>query len=276
MIELPEAAVLAGQLNRKIKGRKIIKVTAAQSPHKFAWYQGDPKNYSKQLKDKIINKALSVGGMVEIKTGSVNIVFTDGVGLKFYTNDTQLPKKHQLLIEFDNSTFLAASIQMYGGILCFKEGEGNNKYYLIAKEKPSPLSKKFNDNYFNKIIYYTGMQNKSVKFLLATEQRIPGLGNGVLQDILFDAGIHPKHKVEALTGKEKFNLYKSIKTVLADMIQKGGRDTEKDLFGNNGGYITRMSKNTAGKPCPNCGTVIKKENYMGGSIYFCSKCQKIG
>ena len=60
-----------------------------------------------------------------------------------------------------------------------------------------------------------------------------------------------------------------------DMIEKGGRDTEKDLFGNNGGYITKLSKNTAGKPCGNCGSIIKKESYMGGSIYYCSKCQKL-
>lgn|GEM_PF-2077218 len=37
--------------------------------------------------------------------------------------------------------------------------------------------------------------NPCPKAFLATEQRIPGLGNGVLQDILWTARIHPKlHK----------------------------------------------------------------------------------
>lgn len=275
MIELPEAAVLAGQLNKMIKGKKIKKVIAAHSPHKFAWYQGDPKKYQSLLQGKTVESSVSVGGMVEIKAGDTAMVFSDGVGLKYYNDGKQLPAKHQLLIEFDENSFITASIQMYGGILCFKEGECSNKYYLTAKEKPSPVAVKFNEKYFTGILSADNMRNKSAKFLLATEQRIPGLGNGVLQDILFDAKIHPKRKVETLSGKDIKSLYTSIKTVLKKMIEKGGRDTEKDLFGNYGGYITKLSKNTVGKPCGLCGSVIKKENYMGGSIYYCGKCQML-
>jgi formamidopyrimidine-DNA glycosylase len=29
---------------------------------------------------------------------------------------------------------------MYGGIWCFKDGQFDNKYYLIAQEKPFPLT----------------------------------------------------------------------------------------------------------------------------------------
>ena len=275
MIEFPEAAVLADQLNKKVKGRNIKKVIAAQSPHKFAWYQGNPQNYNSLLQGKMINDSANAGGIVEIKADDAIIALSDGAGLRYHYDDKKLPPKHQLLIEFDNSTFLSVSIQMYGGILCFKEGKCNNKYYLTAKEKPSPTSKKFNEKYFDRIITSDDLQNKSVKFLLATEQRIPGLGNGVLQDILFNAGIHPKRKVVDLSDKEKYVLFHSIKNVLTDMIKKGGRNTEKDLFGNNGGFVTRMSKNTIGQPCSKCGTLIKKENYMGGSIYFCSNCQKL-
>ena len=275
MIEFPEAAVLADQLNKKVKGRNIKKVIAAQSPHKFAWYQGNPQNYNSLLQGKMINDSANAGGIVEIKADDAIIALSDGAGLRYHYDDKKLPPKHQLLIEFDNSTFLSVSIQMYGGILCFKEGKCNNKYYLTAKEKPSPTSKKFNEKYFDRIITSDDLQNKSVKFLLATEQRIPGLGNGVLQDILFNAGIHPKRKVVDLSDKEKNVIFHSITNVLTDMIKKGGRNTEKDLFGNNGGFVTRMSKNTIGQPCSKCGTLIKKENYMGGSIYFCSNCQKL-
>ncbi|UCG84402.1 MAG: endonuclease VIII, partial [Dehalococcoidia bacterium] len=190
-------------------------------------------------------------------------------------DNKQLPKKHQLLIEFDDSSFLSASIQMYGGILCFNEGESDSMYYAVAKEKPSPITKEFNEEYFNSIISAIDLQNKSTKYVLATEQRIPGLGNGVLQDILFAARIHPKRKTETLSNTEKGKMYHAIKAVLKDMIDHSGRDTEKDLFGNNGGYITKLSKNTAGQPCGNCGSAIVKENYMGGSIYYCGICQEL-
>ncbi|MFA6873005.1 MAG: zinc finger domain-containing protein, partial [Bacteroidaceae bacterium] len=29
------------------------------------------------------------------------------------------------------------------------------------------------------------------------------------------------------------------------------------------------------QPCPRCGNQIRKEAYMGGSIYYCPTCQKL-
>ena len=75
------------------------------------------------------------------------------------------------------------------------------------------------------------MQKLSAKAFLATEQRIPGLGNGVLQDILWYANIHPKRKISTLSAEQKHKLFRSVKTILAEMTELGGRDTERDLFG---------------------------------------------
>ena len=109
---------------------------------------------------------------------------------------------------------------------------------------------------------------------MATEQRVPGLGNGILQDILFEAGIHPKRKLNTFSMKEKRALYHGSLAVIKAMAEQNGRDTEKDLFGNPGGYGTAMSRKTVGQPCPKCGDLIRKEAYMGGSIYYCPSCQK--
>jgi len=58
------------------------------------------------------------------------------------------------------------------------------------------------------------------------------------------------------------------------MCKEGGRDTENDLFGNKGGYVSQLSKNSLYEPCMKCGYEIQKAAYMGGTIYFCEKCQK--
>ena len=108
---------------------------------------------------------------------------------------------------------------------------------------------------------------------MAIEQRIPGLGNGVLQDILFQAHLHPKTKLQGLTEIQRNNLYWSIKNTLLQMAQQGGRNTEKDLFGANGGYHTILSNKTWQKPCPVCGGEIIRQTYLGGNIYFCPHCQ---
>lgn len=60
------------------------------------------------------------------------------------------------------------------------------------------------------------------------------------------------------------------------MAEAGGRDTEKDIFGRSGGYRVMAGKNTAGGACPRCGSgTMHKESYMGGSIYFCDRCQPL-
>ena len=274
MIELPEAAVLAKQINETVVGKKIKNVIAAQTPHKLAWYFGDPQEYKSLLTGKVISEATSYGGQVEITAGKAKLLFSDGVNLRYYNEGEKLPDKHQLLLEFDDGSSLVGWVQMYGGLSAFLEGENDNKYYLIAKEKPSPLSGDFGEGYF-KSLFDEGTAKLSLKAFLATEQRIPGLGNGVLQDILFNAKMHPKKKAGTLSIAEQKVLFDSIKSTLAEMTAKGGRDTENDLSGKPGAYKTKLSKNTVGQPCPICRTLIKKEAYLGGSIYYCATCQKI-
>ncbi|MGB4659245.1 MAG: endonuclease VIII, partial [Mobilitalea sp.] len=222
---------------------------------------------------KRIGKAEAVGGMLEIEAEETVLLFCDGANLLYHEKEAERPVKHQLLLEFEDHTAFTASIQMYGGVWCFKKGEFDNPYYLVAKEKPSILSEDFSLEYYKGLLSVKGIEKLSVKAFLATEQRIPGLGNGVLQDILYTAGIHPKRKMSTLSVEERKNIFDSIKSTISEMIELGGRDTEKDLFGRNGGYHTKLSKNTVDKPCPTCGNTIVKEAYLGGSIYYCPGCQ---
>lgn len=275
MIELPEAHSIAGQITSTVAGKKIASVIAGHTPHKLAWYYGDISKYSDLLVGKIVLRAEAYGGLVEIKAGSANVLFGDGINMRFHEASERRPQKHQLLLEFEDDTALSASVQMYGGVGAFEEGELDNPYYLMAKGKPSPLIEAFDAGHFESIVSEPNVQKLSLKGLLATEQRIPGLGNGVLQDILFNSRMHPKKRVSTMDPEEVAVLFKSVKDTLGKMTAQGGRDTEIDLFGRPGGYGTILSKRTVGKPCPVCGTLIKKEAYMGGSIYYCAGCQKI-
>ncbi len=275
MIELPEAEFLSRQLNQTVGGKTVARVIAGLSPHKFAWYHGDPKGYDALLRGQTVGPAVARGGMVEIRAGDAVLLFTDGVVLRFHARDERRPARHQLLIEFEDGTAVSASVQMYGGLWCFREGDFSNPYYEAAVGKPSPLSDEFDQDYFDRLIAAPEVQKLSLKALLATGQRIPGLGNGVSQDILYNARIHPRQKVENLTGGEKDALFRSVKATLREMAEQGGRDTTRDLLGRPGGYVTKLSQATAQKPCPVCGGTIIKQAYMGGSVYFCDGCQKV-
>jgi formamidopyrimidine-DNA glycosylase len=247
MIELPEALNLAGQISGTVSGKRIAGVEAAHTPHKLVWYYGDPHKYPALLAGKTLGKATAYGGMVEIDAGDADILFGEGGVIRFRDRSEPRPAKHQLLIEFEDASALSVTVQMYAGIGAFPAGELDNKYYRIAREKPSPFSSDFDEAYFNGIVSAPEVQKLSLKAMLAAEQRIPGLGNGVLQDILFNAGLHPKRKVGALSDKEKEVLFGSVKSTLFAMASQGGRDTETDLFGNPGSYKTILYKTTDSK-----------------------------
>mgnify|MGYP000950543004 FL=1 len=274
MIEFPEARVLAQQLQQTLVGKTISAVTAASSPHKFAWYHGDPLQYPRLLSGKKILSASSFGGLVQLEGKDICLLFGDGISLRFFPPGEKIPNKHQLLLKFNDNSVLLASVQMYGGLWCFRPGEFDNQYYLVARKKPSPLTKEFTQDYFASLLAETA-RAKSAKGFLATEQRIPGLGNGVLQDILFNAHIHPKRPISSIAPAELKQLYLAVKNTLRQMAAQGGRDTEKGLFGQRGGYRTILSKNTFNYPCPVCAGSLNKETYLGGSVYYCSTCQPL-
>lgn len=56
----------------------------------------------------------------------------------------------------------------------------------------------------------------------------------MLQDILFRANIHPRRRLESMSGDEKAGLLAAVTSVLGEMETAGGRDTEKDIYGQPG------------------------------------------
>ncbi|MDR2956059.1 MAG: endonuclease VIII [Prevotella sp.] len=273
MLEISETTVVSHQAENVLYGKIISEVHQATSPHKFAWYSGDPKTYPDLLIGRQIESVKGHGAYVDIHCDNdITITIGDGTNLKYYPAIEKYPIKHQLLIVFEDKSFLVFTVAMYGAIYAYK-GEMDNFYHRNSLNSISPLSEVFDRQYFEGI-FKSVKKDMSVKALLATEQRIPGLGNGVLQDILFNAAIHPKRKISTLSDLEKDDLFHSLKVTLQSMTDKGGRDTEKDFYGNFGKYKTILSRNTYKAPCPNCGGEIIKEAYLGGSIYYCPVCQK--
>ena len=193
MNELPEALTLARQINETMIGKTISSVVANASPHKFAWYHGDPTDYPSRLMGATVESASGYGMMVEIILSRATLLFSDGVRLRLHPDAGPIPKKHQLLLGFDDGTSFSASLSMYGGLFCWVHTDTfENQYYEIAKEKPSPLTDAFDKSYFKEMVAPEGVQKLSLKAALATEQRIPGVGNGTLQDILWHSKMNPR------------------------------------------------------------------------------------
>ena len=94
---------------------------------------------------------------------------------------------------------------------------------------------------------YPEKRSKGIKgFLVATGYALPdhihGLGNAIVQDILFHARLSPRRKIPAITPGERRTLYNAIQSTVAEAIEKGGRYDETDLYGNKGGYARLMDR----------------------------------
>lgn len=275
MLELPEVLTLSKQANNTLSGKTITQVFNATKPHKFTFYNGDPLEYGKLLIGKTILSSKGYGMFVDFYlSDNVTMNIGDGVIARYYSPGDKIPASYQLLFTFDDNSCLAFSVAMYGFINAYPDGIIDNKYYKLSRESISPLSKDYTEKQFDKL-FTEAKKTLTAKALLATEQRIPGVGNGVIQDILFNAQINPRQQILRMSDKKKETLFFSLKDTLSEMAFEGGRNTQTDLYGNNGGYCTILSSKTWKNPCPRCSSTIVKEAYLGGSVYYCPECQKI-
>lgn len=273
MIELPEAYAIADDLEKEILGKTIIDLGGNYTDHKFTFYEGNPNSYKELLVGKKVTGIIKRNYYVEIVIENYRLTFRDGANIRYYQKPTKL-KKSKLLITFADQSFINVTTSMYCFIGLFDQITGsNNEYYQTELTSIGPLDQEFTLNYFKTLIT-DETEKLSIKAFLATKQRILGIGNGVAQDIMFNAKLFPKRRIKTLNEQDIKNLYDAIIRTLTKMVENHGRDSEKDIYGNSGGYKTILCAKSYKSGCPICHCEIKKEQYLGGSICYCPNCQK--
>jgi len=275
MFELPEYVTLARQLAEMVTAKQIREGHLGNSPHKFVWYNRKPEEFESLTAGKRLAEAYAKGRWLFIPAnpGYVLVFGECGGRILYHPSQAQIPKKYHLAIVFEDGSALSAMTQMWGAMELYEQGQELNRQY-IRDMRPTPTDAEFSFDYFSNLIDECAKKEKrSVKGLLTQDQLIPGLGNSIAQDIMFKARLHPRHPIDGLSGSERKQLYDATRQVVAEVIDKGGRNDEYDLFGKPGGYVRILDKDAAGEPCPECGTLIEKMQYLGGTCYCCPHCQ---
>jgi len=276
VIELPEALVIAQQMNAEIAGKKIEYGNRGNTTHKFAFSSGTAEEYATIFKDKTIGKARGHGSriLVPIEPGYLLVLGDGGERILYHPEGKRLPKKTHLLIHFADDSCLTVTVQGWGFTLLLPEAT-SGKHRHVQLDRTPPLSKAFTWKYFQSLFEKIDPESvKSIKYFLISEPGVWGIGNGCMQDILFHGKIHPKRRIVDIHADEKRALYDAIVGTLTQMVEQGGRYSERDLYDNHGGYVRILDSKTQDKPCPECGTIIEKSQYLGGAIYYCPTCQQ--
>lgn len=275
MFELPEYITLSQQINETVAGKTIRNGNLGNSPHKFVWYNRTHEEFARLTAGKTVGHAHTRGRwlFVPLDPGYVLLLGECGGRLLYHPPGSKLPEKYHLWLTFADGSALTALTQMWGAMELHESGqEGERKY--VKGMRPTPVEPAFTFDYFAALISdLRPGEKRSVKALLTQDQLIPGLGNSIAQDIMFRAGLHPKHIISDLSETRTRTLYDAIRSTVHEVIAGGGRDDEFDLHNRPGGYRRLMNSRAVSRPCPTCGAAIEKIQYLGGACYFCPHCQ---
>ena len=277
MFEIPEYQTIARQMSESMTGRRIAEGRLGNSPHKFVWDNLKPDEFSARVKGKTIGNASTRGRwlFVPLERGFILVFGECGGRIQLQRSESQFPKKHHLLLVFEDGSGLSATTRMWGAMELHEKGKERQREYIRGM-RTTPTEAGFTARYLVELAKEAIANGKTtVKAILTQDQLIPGLGNAIAQDIMFNARLHPKQPLEDLDTGDLKVLHQAIVKTLKVAIRLGGRNDEYDLHGNVGRYIRPMDKNAAGRPCPACGTRIEKIAYLGGACYFCPNCQSL-
>ncbi len=107
----------------------------------------------------------------------------------------------------------------------------------------------------------------AIKSFLTNQSLMAGIGNIYADEILFQAGMHPKQKTNSFDPDDGKKLYGHMQEVLKKAIEK-----EADPAKLPDSYL--IPKRKQGAKCPGCGGKVNSYTLSGRRGYFCPKCQK--
>jgi formamidopyrimidine-DNA glycosylase len=233
------------------------------------------RNFDK-LKGRTIQSVVSRGNGIRVKLDTeMNMFFAPEYGgaFGFHEDDSNLPRKIHLTITFSDKTFFTLRLKGWGNIdaASDKELEDNYVYRRDFSDVVSPTEKRFTAKWFAKELAEI---SKNIKMALVGKDAIlVGIQNSTFQDIIYQAGIHPKKKASELSNDQLEALYEAIDRTMQERILLGGKNQFSDLYGKQGQYIPSMGPNMKDRSCSKCGSPIEKVAHGGGHVYMCPGCQ---
>lgn len=275
MFELPEFVTLAGQINATLTGKTLQHGCLGNSPHKFVWYNRSHDEFAALTPGLRFGRPEVLGRWLLVPTepGFVLVFGEFGGRILLHPDAGAQPAAYHFLLEFEDRRSLSLTTAMWGAMELHEAGRERERQYIRDMRVPAD-GPDFTAGYLDDLVEALLVgEKRSVKALLTQEQLIPGIGNSTAQEIMFAAGLHPKRPLASLDGPARARLHAAIVETVAAIAAAGGRSDEVRLLGTPGGYERRMSSATAGHPCPVCGTLIARIQYLGGACCFCPACQ---
>jgi formamidopyrimidine-DNA glycosylase len=199
---------------------------------------------------KIGGQLLLVPPVEELKTALMLVLYLDGDRRLFLRDETRFSRVRLL-----NTEELEERLSTLG---------------------PEPLEEEFRENGAKYLRETLSSRRAQIKPLLLDQKVVSGIGNIYVDEILYDARLHPRRKANTLANEEWKELHAAILKNLAAGVEHRGTTVRlyKDVLNRTGehqNYLRVFEKH--GKPCPDCGGKVVREKVGGRPTHFCPSCQ---
>ena len=212
-------------------------------------------------------------GLIETDRGDT-MVFHLGMSGSWRVDPAEIGAHDHVVIETDAGRRLSLNDPRRFGSVDIVRTDGRESLEPFAGMGPEPLGEAFDGAY---LAARLDRRKAPIKAMLLDQRIVAGLGNIYVCDALNLAGIAPGRAAGRLSRPRLDRLAAAVKAVLRAAIEAGG-STLRNYLQPNGelGYFSSDWRvyGREGKPCPRCGTAIRRRVDSGRSTFFCPKCQR--
>jgi formamidopyrimidine-DNA glycosylase len=137
------------------------------------------------------------------------------------------------------------------------------------------------DEHFDDAAFFARLarRNTGIKRALLDQTLVSGIGNIYADEALWAARIHYDQPTSALSRPRAKTLLAEVRLVLGKALAEGGTSFDSQYLNVNGesGYFSHSlnAYGQQGEPCPRCGRMIVREQFMNRGSHFCPFCQRI-
>ncbi len=273
MPELPEVETVRRTLVDKIVGKKIKSVEVL--------YDGiikgiNPDDFITCLEGQTITDIKRYGKYLIFILDDYALISHLRMEGKYYLKDCreEIAKHEHILLVFDDDTDMRYHDTRKFGTMSIEDKVNYMESKALKKLGKEPFEGELSVNYLRNVFNKSGRKLKPV---LLDQTIICGLGNIYVDEVCFNAKLHPETIVSTLKDEDINNIIESSYKVIAKAINLGGTTIKSytSSLGVTGRFQNELNVHTRkDEECPRCGTIIEKIKVGGRGTYFCPVCQQ--
>jgi formamidopyrimidine-DNA glycosylase len=273
--ELPEVEVVRRGLERHVAGRTIDKVTVLH-PRAVRRHLAGVTDFTDALAGRTIAGARRRGKYLWLPIGEDALLAHLGMSGQLLVGDPARPLSPHVRAVFtftDDGPDLRFTDQRTFGHLLFVPG-GADLPGPITHIAPDPLEPAFDEAGFALALR---RRRTGIKRALLDQSLISGVGNIYADEALWRARLYWARPTDTAARPEITRLVAAVREVMTTALAAGGTSFDSLYVNVNGesGYFDRSLAvyGQEGRPCPRCGTPVRRDPFMNRSAYTCPRCQ---